>query len=238
MPESRFKILVEIPARGGSKGVPGKALRMLGGLPLIAYTIKDALELAGAAKVLVNTDDENIREAALEHGAEVPFLRPAGLASDTARLEDAHLYALEWYKENEGFVPDIEIVMSPTHPFRRPGMLNNAVRLGLENRNIFNIGTISPVFGDMSNFWVKKAGGEGDKGGEIEGFSIPDMDGKAGTALYQSSFSFVIVFSYRKNSHEKRFPVILNEIEAIDIDEMEDLEIARTIIEKGLYPFA
>jgi CMP-N-acetylneuraminic acid synthetase len=224
------RILVEIPARGGSKGIPRKALRYLGGRPLIAYTIKDALAIEGVTKVFVNTDDPEIREVSIAYGAEVPFLRPGELAQDDSRLEDASRFARDWYIDNENFASDIEIVMSPTHPFRRCSLVNDALKHGLDNPEIFNIGSITPARVKADNYWMK----DNDKmrRSHLHTDSIP-----VGTALYQSAFSFNIVFNCRPELANRRIPIVLNEIESIDIDEPKDLDVARRVIAEGLYPF-
>lgn len=224
------RILVEIPARGGSKGVPRKALQPLGGMPLIAYTIRDALRIWGhRTRIVVNTDDAEIRETALTYGAEAPFLRPPEFATDQARLEDAHRFALDWYRRNEGFFPDVEIVMSPTHPFRRKNLINEALAVGLRTPSIFNLGSLAPARVRPDNLWVES-------NGRIQPFDFP-LNGPGGsTPCYQSAFSFNIVFSYRKSVEKKRIPVILNALESIDIDEPKDLQLARAVVAKGLYP--
>jgi CMP-N-acetylneuraminic acid synthetase len=225
-----IKIIAEIPARGGSKGIPMKALQMLGNMPLIAYTIRDALSIEGVTKVFVNTDDPKIRSAAIQYGAEVPFLRPKELAEDDSRLEEAHKYALDWYHNNEGFVADIEIVMSPTNPFRRNSLINQALTQGLKDPKIFNLGSISPANVDSDNYWVNK-------NGKMCRFRYSANGKPISTILYQSSLSFNIVFMCRHHLPNRRIPIILNEIESIDIDEPSDLERAQMVLREGLYPF-
>ncbi len=226
----KYKIIAFIPARGGSKGVPGKALRMLGDKPLIAYTIRDALAIRPAAKVFVSTDDPEIQAVSIKHGAEVPFLRPAELAGDDSRLEDALKYSLEWYRKHEGFIPDIEIIVSPTHPFRRPNLINDALRRGMDNSEIFNLGSVAPAKVMPDNYWIKK-------NGKFQPFRFPLTTASGQRPFYQSAFSFNIVFDCRPGLADRRLPVLLNEIESIDIDEPADLETARMVIKEGLYPF-
>ena len=106
-------VLAVITARGGSKGVPRKNVRPLGGRPLIAWTVRAALEAACIDRVVVSTDDEEIAQVARDAGAEVPFLRPADLASDTATSVDVMLHALD-------MVPGYgrAVLLQPTSPFR------------------------------------------------------------------------------------------------------------------------
>lgn len=115
-----------IPARGGSKGVPGKNLRAVGGRPLIAWTIEAALAAAALDRVIVSTDSEEIAAVARSHGAEVPFLRPAALADDQATTESAMLHGLDWLA-GAGDRPDAIVLLQPTSPYRRPGRIDQAV---------------------------------------------------------------------------------------------------------------
>jgi CMP-N-acetylneuraminic acid synthetase len=225
-----MNIYVEIPARGGSKGVPRKALRNLGGKPLIAHTIAHALTIRNVNKVCVNTDDMEIREVSIAHGAEVPFLRPQELAQDNSLYEDAHRFALDWYRDNEAYVSDIAIVMSPTYPFRRKELLNEALEIVLGDENIFNVGSIAPASVRMDNFWQAS-------GSTLIRFAFPVGKMPVDITFYQSAFSFNIVCNQRTHLPDRRIPFELNEIEAIDIDEPADLELARRVMEEGLYPF-
>ncbi|MDE5902651.1 MAG: acylneuraminate cytidylyltransferase family protein [Muribaculaceae bacterium] len=106
-----------IPARGGSKGIPGKNIRPLCGTPLIGHTIRQALEVARQEDVVVTTDDEAIADTARAAGASVPFMRPACLATDTASSRDAILHALDWM-ESHGRHYDAVVLLQPTSPLR------------------------------------------------------------------------------------------------------------------------
>lgn len=106
-------LLAVILARGGSKGIPRKNVQLLGGLPLIAWTVRAALDANCITRVIVSTDDDEIAEAARDAGAEVPFRRPSELASDTATSVDVMAHALN-------AVPGFEraVLLQPTSPFR------------------------------------------------------------------------------------------------------------------------
>jgi len=224
------KIIAVIPARGGSKGVPRKALQKINDMPLIAYTIRDALEIEGITKVFVNTDDPEIREVSLAFGAEVPFLRPAALAQDDSNYTGAHQYALDWYLDNQGFLGDIEIVMSPTYPFRRKQIVSRAMKKALQDPTIFNVGSIAPVSFNCENIWQKS-------NESLIRLALPINGNSKPQRFYESAFSFNIVFNFRSHLPDRRVPYELNKIEAIDIDEPMDLELARQVVREGLYPF-
>ena len=106
-----------IPARGGSKGLPGKNLKRLGALSLIGHAVASAREAQRLSRVIVSTDSEAIAEEARRHGAEVPFLRPPALASDEAGMVPVLQHAVRWL-EGTGTRPDMIVTLQPTSPFR------------------------------------------------------------------------------------------------------------------------
>lgn len=123
-----MKALYLIPARGGSKGVPGKNIRDLGGKPLIAHTIDHALEVADKKDVVVTTDSDKIRSVAMEAGANAPFLRPSELATDTAGSREVMLHAVDYFGK-EGKDYDTIVLLQPTSPLRDPEDIRRAIQL-------------------------------------------------------------------------------------------------------------
>lgn len=123
-----MKTLTIIPARGGSKGIPGKNIRPLGGRPLICYAIDNALAFSDPADICVSTDSEAIASVAAEAGVPVPFMRPAELATDTSSSYDVLLHALRHYEE-QGVSYDRVLLLQPTSPFVRPEHIRAAMEL-------------------------------------------------------------------------------------------------------------
>ncbi len=119
--------LVIIPARGGSKGVPGKNIKPLMGRPLIHWTIDAARAVAPDGNICVTTDSPEIADTAREAGLEVPFLRPAELAADSAGTYPVLLHALDYYERERGMRPDVVILLQPTSPFRTGRHLSEAL---------------------------------------------------------------------------------------------------------------
>jgi CMP-N,N'-diacetyllegionaminic acid synthase len=113
-----MRILALIPARGGSKRLPRKNMRALGGKPLITWSIDAVNGVEGVCDILVSTDDSAIAEVAKAAGALVPWLRPAELATDTANSVDVALHALQWYERNFGEIDGL-LLLQPTSPFRK-----------------------------------------------------------------------------------------------------------------------
>lgn len=118
-----------IPARGGSKGVPGKNIKMLCGKPLIAYTIEAALKSDYIDKIIVTTDSLEIAEIAKKYGAEVPFIRPYNLAGDTSGAVDVYLHAVSFLESHMGVRINQFVVLLPTAPMRTEKHINDAVEL-------------------------------------------------------------------------------------------------------------
>lgn len=127
-------ILGLIPARGGSKGLPGKNIKPLLGKPLIAWTIEQAVESRYLDDVIVNTDDREIASIAAEYGAEVPFMRPAHLASDESPVMDAIIHALDQL-EGRGRKFDYLVLLEPTAPLREPGNIDDAIEKLIDNED-------------------------------------------------------------------------------------------------------
>ena len=123
-----MKPLVIIPARGGSKGVPKKNIKTLGGKPLIYYTIEAARAVFEDKYICVSTDDIEIKNIVEQTGLKVPFLRPAELATDTAGTYEVLLHALNYY-ENLEYFPDTIILLQPTSPFRTAEHIKEAIKL-------------------------------------------------------------------------------------------------------------
>ena len=129
MVNSKGPVLAIIPARGGSKGLPGKNIRLLGRHPLIAYSVASCLAAHSIDRVIVSTDNQEIADVACAYGAEAPFMRPAELATDMSPDLPLFTHALEWLQKHEGYEPSILVQVRPTTPFRPHGLLDQSVQL-------------------------------------------------------------------------------------------------------------
>lgn len=121
-------VLAIIPARGGSKGLPGKNIKLLNGKPLIWYTIEAAREVFPDGNICVSTDDSKIYEIVKKTGLNVPFLRSPELSTDTANTWDVVRHAVEWYK-NRGKVFSKVAILQPTSPLRNGNHIHEAIGL-------------------------------------------------------------------------------------------------------------
>jgi CMP-N,N'-diacetyllegionaminic acid synthase len=122
-------LLIVIPARGGSKGIPRKNIKLLGGRPLVDWS-RAAVKSAGlqSARCILSTDDEEVAEVGHMCGFEVPFRRPVEIAADESTMVDVALHALDW-SEAQGFNVEIVLMLLPTHPFRLPRQLAAALNV-------------------------------------------------------------------------------------------------------------
>ena len=120
-----MNILAVIPARAGSKSVPHKNIRIIGGKPMLAHSIAHAQKSKYINRIIVSTDSEEYASIAKEYGAEVPFLRPAEYATDTALDYDVFYHALTWLKNREGYEADVVVQLRPTYPIRDVNDIDN-----------------------------------------------------------------------------------------------------------------
>lgn len=126
------QFLALIPARGGSKGIPRKNIRMVGNKPLIAWSIESASESKLISRTIVSTEDQEIADIAQQYGAEVPCYRPDNLAEDTSDTLDAVLYTLDFLEQKEGYTPDYVVLLQPTSPLRRSDDIDAAIRFTID----------------------------------------------------------------------------------------------------------
>jgi N-acylneuraminate cytidylyltransferase len=154
------EVLALIPARGGSKGIPGKNIKLLGGHPLIAYSIAAAHQAEWVSRVVVSTDDEAIAAVAREQDAELPFMRPAAYAQDSTLDLPVFQHALGWFAEQENYHPDIVVQLRPTTPFRPAGMVDEAVRILLEHPEATSVRGVVPSGQNPYKMWRMAPGGE------------------------------------------------------------------------------
>lgn len=122
-----MKILAIIPARSGSKGLPGKNTKPLLQHPLLAYSILAAQQSKLINRITVNTDSEQIADIAKQYNAEIPFIRPAELAEDLSTDLDVFKHQLDWMKKTEAYIPDIVVQLRPTSPVRFSNWIDEAI---------------------------------------------------------------------------------------------------------------
>jgi len=137
-------IIGVIPARGGSKGLPRKNILPLMGKPLLAYTVETAQRARTLDRVILSTDSEEIAAVGRQYGVEVPFIRPAHLATDTAHPTAVMKHAVS-FLEDEAYAVDLVVILQPTSPLRQPEHIDQAVHLLQENSELDSVVTVQEV---------------------------------------------------------------------------------------------
>lgn len=224
-----MRILALIPARGGSKRLPGKNVKLLGGRPLIEWSIDVVSGVPEICDVLVSTDDAAIAEVSRKAGALVPWLRPDELASDTAATIDVALHALNWYENEKGRVDGL-LLLQPTSPFRTRASVQRGV-------DLFRLHCPRPVFG------VAEAASHPMWSFRIEQNALhPFIDG-AGLGMrsqdlpkaYVINGAFYLISTDRLRDLHSFFaddmmPLLFEQEESVDIDTALDWKIAEAIL--------
>ena len=149
----KAEVLAIIPARGGSKGIPRKNIKVFAGHPLIAYSIQAGLQARGVSRVIVSTDDEEIAAVARAYGAETPFLRPAELAEDRTLDLPVFQHALDWLAEHEGYRPEALVQLRPTSPVRPPDLVDQAVETLLAHPEADSVRGVVPAGQNPHKMW-------------------------------------------------------------------------------------
>lgn len=225
-----MRILALIAARGGSKRLPGKNIRLLGGKPLIVWSIDVVKDIPEICDICVSTDDPLIAATCLEAGAYVPWLRPAELATDTANSVDVALHALDWYEAEKGAVDGL-LLLQPTSPFRTKATVRKGIALFGRNGHQAVLG-VSPTHAHP--MWTLKMEGE---------YLVPMMQEHGlGTRSQDLPPAFVVNGSFylissaelkerRSFVGEKTTPLIIESLqEAMDIDTGWDFKMAEAVL--------
>jgi len=153
------KLIALIPARGGSKGLTRKNVRLLMGRPLIEWTVEAAKKSKYLDKIIVSTEDAEIADIARRCGAEVPFLRPARLAGDHSLVTDVALHVIDSLKRENGEDWRYMVLLQPTSPLRISGDIDSAIREFFSRRNTDAIVGVTEV--SENPFWMQTIDGRG-----------------------------------------------------------------------------
>lgn len=226
-------MLAVIPARGGSKGVPNKNIKELGGNPLISYTIHAAIDSGVFEKIIVSTDSLNIAETAMKYGAEIPFLRPEEISGDTVSSDDVILHALSFYKEQGIYFEEV-CKLQPTSPFRNGKHIREAYNLYKERKANF---LVSVCECEHSPLWAGKIEADlrmdyflADEVKRACRQNLPTYYRLNG-AIYMGK---TCLFCENKNFFgSNSIAYIMQQEDSVDIDSKLDFAVAQVIIKNG-----
>lgn len=225
------RVLALIPARGGSKGLPGKNLRPLLGKPLIGWTIEQAAACAELDARIVSTDDPAIAETAKRLGAEVPFQRPAALATDTASSVDVVLHALDTLKQS-GREFDLVVLLEPTSPLREPSDISGALARLANSPEIDSVVGVAAAESRHPAFLYRIENGllRPYAGAQPTGLRRQDLEKLyflEGT-VYASRIA--ALRAKRSFYHERTAPWPVARYKSLEIDELSDLIAAEALL--------
>lgn len=226
-----MKTLFIIPARGGSKGLPDKNIKILLGKPLIAWSIETALNTL-KGRVLVSTDSPKIADIAKQYGAEVPFLRPESLANDTAKSVDVILHCLDFF-EKQGEIFDLIVLLEPTSPQRSSEDIISAINKLIDTPEALAIVGISKVEGQHPDFLAKQ-----NKQGFLE-YLNPDFQVKRRQDIselffFEGSLYVSKVDAFRKYMsfyHEHTLGFEMPKWKSFEIDDQTDFIIVESLMQ-------
>lgn len=219
-----------IPARGGSKGLPGKNLKLLNGKPLIVHTIEVALASKKISKVIVSTEDEEIARIAISAGAEVPFMRPLYLASDESLAIDTYIYTLERLKTDFSLNIESVVILQPTSPLRLVNDIDGAIDLFFEKKAD---SVISYTKEAHPISWHKHIDYDNKLISIFEDKLLNRQDTKE--TFYPNGAVYVFQYSFLKERNyysDKSYAFIMPREHSIDIDYIEDFEYAEYLLRK------
>lgn len=226
------EFLTLILARGGSKGIPRKNLALLGGKPLIEFTINTAIKAQIPGRVCLSTDDQEIIDCAGKFDIEIPFVRPKRLAQDDTVAIDVMTHAIEWYEKSESFFPEYILLLQPTCPFRTVENIKKSTKLIIE-KNADSLISVNRVHEHPCDFLIP------DKHGFEYVMPPPKRYARQNfqKVYYLNGSIYISRISWLKKENKiYSTDAILFETgryESIDIDDLDDLLFANWVIDSN-----
>jgi len=230
-----MKALYLIPARGGSKGIPGKNIKLLNQKPLINYSIDVARALTSDENICVSTDDAEIIKVVSDHGLKVPFVRPPELATDNAGSYEVCLHALDFYAA-AGIEYDVLVLLQPTSPFRTPQQVNEA--MSLYHRDLQMVVGVKEtasnpyyvLFEENAEGYLVKS-----KTGNFIGRQNCPKVWEYNGAIYIINVKELRKYSLSDFRKVKKY--VMDEFTSVDIDTPLDWDWAEFLLERGMIKF-
>lgn len=227
-----MKTLVIIPARGGSKGIPHKNIKPLGGKPLIYYTIDVARAVVDDADICVSTDDPEIIRCVRDYGLSVPFVRPAELASDTAGTYEVLLHAVDFY-ERQGRFYDTVLLLQNTSPFRTAEQVKDAIGLYTPEMDmVVSVKECSAnpyycVFEESQDGYLHICKGDGNITRRQDAPKVYEYNG----AIY--FMNTAVLKTTPLSKMQRRVKYVMDESSSLDLDTMWDWQMAEMMIKQN-----
>jgi CMP-N,N'-diacetyllegionaminic acid synthase len=229
-----IQTLIIVPARSGSKGLPDKNIKLLGDKPLLTWTAK-AIEKAntGNCLAILSTDSKRYADVGLEAGLHVPFIRPPDCANDTASALVVIDHAVQWFKDEHGYLPEQLMWLQPTSPFRSSAIIEQALAMMVQRQADGVIGC-KEIHRDLTTLFQKREGflsalseqQTQTRRQDVEPLLTPNG------AMYLCKTS--ILQQKRSFYSERTLPLVMDAIMSLDIDTPTDWTIAEALVKAGL----
>ncbi len=231
-----MKILAFIPARAGSQRVSNKNIKLLGGRPLISYTIEAAKKSGHINRVIVSTDSEDIASTAKQYGADVPFIRPESISQSESTEMQFFEHALDWLAEKENYKPDLIVLLYPTAPFRKTESIDRAIEIMLKHPEADSLRSVKLCSEHPYKMWSIE-------NGYLKPF-VKGKDSNIHTFSYQLLPTVYIqnasIYITRPSTiRDKKsptgdiiIPFIMDEMESVDINTPLDFKFAEMLLKE------
>lgn len=227
-----MRIMAIIPARSGSKGLPGKNIKLLGRKPLIAWSIEQAKTSKYIDEVIISTDGEEISRIAKEFGGNVPFLRPATLAQDNTPMIDVVAHVLSEREKSKGYLPDFVVLLQPTSPLRTLSDVDAAIEMLVTNKTANAVVSVTEV--SESPYWMKTLTSEGFVEDFLRNKKIYNRRQDVPTVYRLNGAIYVcetpILLKSRNFCPGNTLGYIMPEERSVDIDNIIDFKLAELMI--------
>lgn len=232
-------ILFMVVGRGGSKGLPGKNLKQIGGLSLVGYRARSALKSRYCSRLIVSSDSPDIQAEAKRHGAGILFSRPAELASDTASSSDVVLHAMDWIESHEGRQYDAVMLLEPSSPFARADHYDQAIELYIDRKAELVVGMRET---EVSSVFVGQMGHDGSIGPIVDRMlSLPELRRQDQAPEVTMNGALYLIDWNAMRRHRKiyanpaaSYGILMDRFHSIEIETAADLAYASYVIDHGM----
>lgn len=233
MQTKKYEVLATVTARGGSKRIPKKSIVPILGKPAMVYVIEALKKAKKITRLIVDTDDAEIAEVGRKAGAEIPFMRPGHLATDTASHVAVLQYELDFLKEKEGYVPDAVVLVQPTSPLVSPEEVDRCIEL-LFSEDLDSVESVFEVPTHFHPFAQRVI----DKDGYTHFLFEKERSESKLTGIKPTTYAMGNVYCFRPSNlaqfgtiqGEKSKSVVVDRKYAVDIDEPFDVSVAETVL--------
>lgn len=225
-------VLAIIPARGGSKGLPGKNIKSLCGKPLLVWSLEQALKSKYLDTIFVSTDSKEIANIAKQYGAEIPFLRPPELAADNSPTSDAIIHTLESF-ERTGKFYDYLVLLEPTSPLRKPEDIDVAIKSLVKNQDADTLVSLGEIHMEHPMI-VKKIDESGRVVPYVENVKKIHQRQQADKAYFPYGVIYISkVSEFKKNLTfytQRTIPYFIERWQNFEVDDEIDFAVIETIM--------